>query len=135
MERAATRRPEGADILLPVTTKRAIIVRRTAVLLAAAGSAAVGVAGPAAADVPEGWSNPEPVSVLHALLILAGLPALLFVLITIAVYVPSLVRGERVKPGPPAVENQWFGGPRKGTSELAEPDNEESKAGGASGRW
>ena len=62
-------------------------------------------------------------------------PLLLAVLITLAVYVPALIRGERVAPGEPSVEDQWFGGPRKGTSELAGPDTDESKAGGASGRW
>ena len=51
------------------------------------------------------------------------------------VYLPAMVRGERVAPGGAARENQWFGGPRKGTAELAAPDTEESKAGGASGRW
>jgi hypothetical protein len=116
-----------------VTTKFATSARRTAVVLAATATA-LAVAGPASADVPEGWSNPEPVSVLHALLVLAGIPLLLFVVIALLVYVPAMARGERTAPGA-ARENQWFGGPRKGTSELAAPDTEESKAGGASGRW
>lgn len=113
---------------------RETIVRRIAVVVAAS-AAIIGLAGPASADVPEGWSNPARVSTLHALLVLGGIPLLLFLLITLAVYVPGLVRGERVKPGAPTVEDQWFGGPRKGTSELAGPDTDESKAGGASGRW
>ena len=113
---------------------RESIVRRIAVVLAVS-AGILGLAATANADVPEGWSNPPHVSALHALLLLGGIPLLLFVLITLAVYVPSLVRGERVKPGARSVEDQWFGGPRKGTSELAAPDTEESKAGGASGRW
>jgi hypothetical protein len=113
---------------------RETIVRRIAVVVAAS-AAILGLAGPASADVPEGWSNPPSVSTLHAVLVLGGIPLLLFLLIALAVYVPALVRGERVKPGAPTVEDQWFGGPRKGTSELAGPDTEESKAGGASGRW
>lgn len=117
-----------------MTSLRETIVRRTTLVVAAT-AAIVSVAGPAGADVPEGWSHPAAVSPLHAVLILAGIPLLLFVLIALAVYVPALVRGERVKPGAPAVEDQWFGGPRKGTAELAAPDTEESKAGGASGRW
>lgn len=95
----------------------------------------VALAAPAHADVPEGWSNPPPVSTLHALLVLGGIPLLLFLLITLAVYLPAMVRGERVAPGSATVEDQWFGGPRKGTSELAGPDTEESQAGGASARW
>lgn len=110
------------------------LARRTTVVVAAAATL-VAVAGPASAEVPEGWSNPEPVSALHAILLLGGVPLLLFVLIALAVYVPALVRGERVAPGSPAVEDQWFGGPRKGTTELAAPDTDESQAGGASARW
>jgi hypothetical protein len=117
-----------------VTTKLAHLVRRTSVVLVT-GAVVVAAAGPAGADVPEGWSDPEPVSALHALLVLAGIPILLFVLITLAVVVPGLVKGERFTPGGQATEDQWFGGPRKGTAELSAPDTEESKAGGASGRW
>ena len=113
---------------------RATIVRRTAAVLAAS-AAVVGVAGPANADVPEGWAEPYHASGLHTLLIFVVIPGLLFVLIALAVYLPSLLRGERVKPGAAGVEDQWFGGPRKGTAELPGPDTEESKAGGASGSW
>jgi len=115
-------------------TKLAHLVRRTSLVLAG-GGLVVAAAGPAGADVPEGWSDPAPVSPLHAVLLLVGVPLLLFVLITIAVVVPGLVRGERFTPGGHATEDQWFGGPRKGTAELPAPDTEESKAGGASARW
>ena len=47
----------------------------------------------------------------------------------------SLVRGERIAPGQPPVENQWLGGPRTGTAELKGPESEDAEAGGASGRW
>ena len=50
-------------------------------------------------------------------------------------YVPPLVRGERIAPGAPPVQNQWIGGPRKTTAELAAPDTDESQAGGARARW
>ena len=53
----------------------------------------------------------------------------------LAVYLPSLVRGERIAPGQPPVENQWLGGPRTGTAELKGPESEDADAGGASGRW
>ena len=69
-------------------------------------------------DVPVGWSHPYDVNMLHALLLLGGVPLLLMILITVAVYVPSLARGERIAPGQPPVENQWLGGPRTGTAEL-----------------
>ena len=124
----------GADILLSVTTALETLARRTTVVLAAT-AAVLAAAGPASAEVPEGWSDPDQVSVLHALLVFAGIPVLLFVVIVVLVYIPALVRGERATPGAGARENQWFGGPRTGTTELAAPDTEESKAGGASGRW
>lgn len=89
-------------------------------------------------DVPVGWSDPEDVDTLQALLLLGGVPLLLFVGITLAVYVPALVRGESIAPGAPAVENQWLGGPRTSAGELTGPNAGETPdpdAGGASGRW
>ena len=86
-------------------------------------------------DVPEGWSNPSDVNVVEALLLLGGIPLLLFIAITVAVYAPSVVRGERIAPGQAPVENQWIGGPRTGTAELKGRDSEDAEAGGASGRW
>ena len=43
---------------------------------------------------------------------------------------PSCCRGERLVPGAGLrSETEWFGGPRKGTSELPRPDTDESEAG------
>ena len=87
-------------------------------------------------DTPIGWSeNPQDVNTVEALLLLGGVPLLLFLAITVAVYVPSLVRGEPITPGAPAVENQWMGGPRAGTAQLSSANSEETDTGGASGRW
>jgi hypothetical protein len=98
------------------------------------------VAGPASAKVPEGWSDPEQIPMQQVLLILVALPLLLIALITAAVYVPALVRGERVAPGVAPVEDQWFGGPRGGTRELESGAGRDERAaeedtGGAGGRW
>ena len=123
-----------ADILLSVTTTLESLARRTTVVLAAAATV-LATAGPASAEVPEGWSNPRAVSVLHAVLVLGGIPLLLFAVIWLLVFIPSMVRGDRGGSSGATRENQWFGGPRQGTAELAAPDTEESKAGGASGRW
>jgi hypothetical protein len=133
-------RPEtGADILLSVTSRTLTYVRRSAVLTAATGLTMV-VAGPASAEVPEGWSDPQEIPMLEALLILAGLPLLLIVLISAAVYLPALVRGERVAPGAAPVQDQWFGGPRGGARELEsgvgrDEQAREVETGGAGGRW
>ena len=134
-------RPDsGADILLFVTSRTLTRVRRSAVLTTAVGMSLL-VAGPASAKVPEGWrSDPGPIPMQQVFLVLVVLPLLLIALITAAVYVPALVRGERVAPGAAPVEDQWFGGPRGGVRELeAGGDRGEQptqgETGGAGGRW
>ena len=105
------------------------------VLGVCAAAVAAGSLTPAHADVPVGWSDPAPVNILHALLLLGGIPLLLGVAIIGLVYAPSLARGERISPLPAPVVDQWLGGPRRGTRELAGPDGENSEAGGARGSW
>lgn len=116
-----------------MTTKLAQLARRTSAALVA--GSLVLLAGPAGADVPEGWSDPKPVDPVQATLLLAGVPLLIFLVVTVLVVLPGLLKGERFTPGGHATEDQWFGGPRQGTAELPAPDTEESKAGGASARW
>jgi hypothetical protein len=99
------------------------------------GAASLVLAAPASADVPEFWEDPKEVDNLQAILLLGGVPLLLFVTIAFLVYAPSVIRGEKVLPGHATMENQWLGGPRKSAGELAGPDTEDSQAGGASGRW
>jgi hypothetical protein len=116
------------------TSRTATVVRRTTLLLGST-AALVALAGPASADVAEGWSDPDDVDAWHALLVLGGIPLGLALVIAALIYLPALVRGERLAPGAPAVENQWIGGPRRTTAELAGPDGDDSQAGGASARW
>jgi hypothetical protein len=111
-------------------TRRAL---RAAVLGSAPVMALLAV--PAHADVPEGWAEVSDVDDLHALALLVGGPLLLFVLIALAVYLPSMIRGEKLLPDHSGGEAQWIGGPRQGVAELPAPDGEDSRAGGASGRW
>jgi hypothetical protein len=86
-------------------------------------------------DVPLGWPDSGETDLVQLVLLLGGVPLLLFIGITLAVYVPSLVRGEPIAPGAPAVENQWLGGPRS-TAELTGPAAADADdTGGASGRW
>jgi hypothetical protein len=110
------------------TARRGLVVAAIAVLGLSA------TVAPAHADVPEGWSDPAEVDALEALLLLAGVPVVLFVVIVLAVYLPALARGEKVTPGASTVEDQWFGGPRPGSRELpAGAESEET--GGARGSW
>ncbi len=92
-------------------------------------------AGPASADTPEGWPKEEPVDMLDALLLLGGVPLLVIVVVTAVILGPSLARGESLGGGAPEQDSQWLGGPRKSAGELAAPDSEDSKAGGAGGTW
>lgn len=115
------------------------ILRRSPLVLATSLVAVVVsalVASPASADVPEGWPAPGDVDALYALLVLAGIPVLLFVLIGLAVYVPAMVRGERVAPGHGEEHHEWFGGRREGAPELESADQgTRQQAGGGSGSW
>ncbi len=134
------------DTLLPVTThvspsssSRNTRVRRAGRVTAlTAGVVLVLLSAPAHADVPEGWggqTQPFELDPLHALGLYLGIPLLLFALIAVAVYLPSMVRGEKLLPDHSAGEPQWIGGPRQGVAELPAPDGQDSRAGGASGRW
>ncbi|WP_457185040.1 hypothetical protein [Nocardioides sp. P5_E3] len=123
----------------PSSSPRSTHVRRTGRVSAlAAGAVLVLLSAPAHADVPEGWggqTQPFELDPLHALGLYLGLPLLLFALIAVAVYLPSMVRGEKLLPDYSAGEPQWIGGPRQGVAELPAPDGQDSRAGGASGRW
>jgi hypothetical protein len=116
----------------PVTTPQTL-VRRAAVTAGSFVAATVVLTGPALADVPEGWSDPKPMSWGHLLLLILVIPIALGIIIALVVALPGLVKGEGFTGG--HAGGQWLGGPRKGTSELAGPDSETSEAGGASARW
>jgi hypothetical protein len=124
----------------PVITSEpssSISVRRRSRRLTSAAAASVvvavtGLAAPASADVPEGWSNPDDVDMLYALLLLGGVPLLLFAGIAVLTYLPALIRGEKLAPG--AADDQWFGGPRQGAKEL-ESGVQAEETGGARGTW
>ncbi len=96
-------------------------------------------ATPAFADTPETWQDPAPVSPLHAILLLGGVPLALMVVITLLVYAPSWAKGgDEYTPGQAwRGEREWFGGPRSGieTAEQAELEPGQSETGGASAHW
>ena len=106
---------------------------RSAVVLTGALLVPVLSAGPASAAVPEGWGDPLPsIDAVRTILIFVGIPVLLFVLIAAAVYVPAVVRGERINPNP-QTDDEWFGGPRSDHELESGATSEET--GGASARW
>lgn len=126
-----------ADIVVPVITLASptTLLRRAArgVSLLAALLVAL-AAAPAHADVPEGWSYPEPVDPLHFLVVVAVVPITLFLLIALAVYLPSMIRGERLLPDPSGADAAWLGGPGKGAKELPAA-SDDAQSGGGSGSW
>ena len=118
------------------------VVRRIARALALTPAVLVSLAAaPALAVAPDSWPQPDKVSTLHVLVLLAGVPLGLFVLITLLVYVPSAARGQRYQPGLAwRNENEWFGGPTDGLeaadkTEPAAVEAAEHDRGGASARW
>ncbi len=117
-------------LVTPTTTR---LARRTGVLLVAA-ALTLTTAGPAVAEAPEGWSNPDPVSPLQLLTVILGLPLVLFVLITAAVLVGPLARGEKLLPST-STPDQWFGGPDRPAGELESSSRPAGTTGGASGSW
>lgn len=128
----------GADRMSRVTTKFAAFFRRAVAaglgaLALLAGSLVIPAT--AGADQPEFWPDTEHVGVWELLLVLFGFPLLAAVVIFFFVYGASLARGERISGGAATTESEWLGGPRRTEGELAAPDNDESQAGGASGRW
>jgi len=97
--------------------------------------ASLALAGPAGASVPTGWPEPPSVETWHALLIFAVVPLSITLILLVLLYGPALARGENVVPGSPSAEDEWIGGPRRASHELAAPDDADSQAGGAGGTW
>ncbi|WP_110181836.1 hypothetical protein [Nocardioides solisilvae] len=90
---------------------------------------------PALADVPEGWSDPDPVSAMDFLLVLILLPLGAAALVALLFYAPILARGEKLSTRSTPVEDQWLGGPRGGRAELEQSKAPAEETGGASGSW
>lgn len=117
-----------------VTTPLHTLARRAAVTAGSFVAATALLAAPAMADVPEGWSDgTTDWSWGRLLLVILVIPVALAVVISLLAALPALLRRESLTGGPD--EPQWLGGPRKGTAELAGPDDETTQAGGASARW
>ena len=98
-------------------------------------------ATPALAEAPQSWEPAPSVSPLQFLLVLLAIPAGLFLLISLLVYIPSLARGERYQPGLAwRNEPEWFGGPSAGLEAADKQDPAAVEAGsdergGARAQW
>jgi hypothetical protein len=110
-------------------------LRRAALVVGSATILLLAYAGPASADIPDGWSDPKSVPPLHFILTFVGIPLLITLGIFAAIYLPGIVRGESVAPAGARTDDQWLGG-RRDTAELesaATRADEGDAAGGASG--
>jgi len=115
-----------------VTTSTSLLrsCARAAVLAAASG--ALLLSAPAGADVPEGWSDPDPIGTGHGLMILLVWPLVIVVVLVGLSLLPSLLRGEKFTHTSGTGE-QWLGGPTQGSAELE--GKQDAAAGGASGTY
>ena len=113
------------------------VVRRFARGLAVApGLVVLAGAMPAFAEAPEKWQDPPSVSTLHVLLVLGGIPALLFVGIWLLVSLPSLIAGHKYDASVAFRDQpEWFGGPRKGVDAAPDDASEPQGRGGTSANW
>ena len=109
-------------------------LRKVSLVVGSATVLLLAYAGPAAADIPDGWSNPKPVPVLHFLLLFIGIPVLITLGIVLAIYVPGVVRGESLAPAGARASDQWLGGRRDTTPQLEAADRDQD-TGGAGGTW
>ena len=95
------------------------------------------LAAPAFASPPTDWQNPPDDGFLHYALIIGGIALAAIAVITLLVYLPSMIRSQRSDGTVAFQENpEWFGGPRRGVESAPEsaPDDR-SRQGGASARW
>lgn len=118
------------------STERPLIRRSLRALIPVVALGATLMAVPAYADVPVGWSDPDPVSPLGFLFIVVGAPLALMLVIALFVLVPGFTRGEGLTGKTEHADDQWFGG-RASTNELPSGADVERPAikGGASGTW
>jgi hypothetical protein len=94
-------------------------------------------AAPAFAAPPTTWQNPAHNGFLHYALILGAIPLAVILVITLLVYLPSMMKGQS-SDGTLAFQEhpEWFGGPRRGVEAAEETaPADRSKQGGASARW
>ncbi len=96
----------------------------------------------ATAEPPNSWPDTDNPSDVASIGILVGAAALLFGVIFLLSYLPSMIRGQRAASTQTWGEQaEWFGGPRKGVPAAADhaagagSDEPAQETGGASARW
>ena len=98
----------------------------------------VTAAGPAFAVAPDSgaWPAPENDSKIEAILLLGGIPLLLFVGIWVLAALPTIIGGQKFDATVAFRENpEWFGGPRRGVDAAPDDASEPQGRGGTSANW
>lgn len=75
--------------------------RRAAVVGATLATVTAATVGTASANEISGWSNPSHVNPVHFLVIILFIPVALFLLISLVILLPGILRGEGLLPKPP----------------------------------
>ena len=92
--------------------------------------------GPASAEPPATWEESAQPSVIDALLLIFGVPALLFIVIWVLASLPSMIGGQRGDAALAFRDNpEWFGGPRQGVEAAPGDAGEPQGRGGTSAHW
>jgi hypothetical protein len=109
------------------------VVRRAARVLAILPAILLTLAASAAfAEPPETWEDTPSVSGLHVIVLLVIIPAALFMLIWLLVYLPSMMRGNEDQSGMVRHgQAEWFGGPQGGLEAVDTADNRVQPTAGA----
>jgi hypothetical protein len=96
----------------------------------------VTAAGPALAEPPATWEETDNPTLIDALLLILGIPALLFVVIWVLVSLPSVIGGQKGDAALAFRDNpEWFGGPRQGVEAAPDDAGEPQGRGGTSANW
>jgi hypothetical protein len=109
------------------------VVRRAARVFAILPAILVTLAASTAfAEPPETWEDTPSVSGLHVIVLLVIIPAALFMLIWLLVYLPSMMRGNQDQSGMVRHgQAEWFGGPQGGLEAVDTADNRVQPTAGA----
>jgi hypothetical protein len=120
------------------TDNQGNLARRVSRIAVAAGGLALGsLAAPAFASPPTTWQDPPHEGFLHYVLVLGGSALAIIAVITLLVYLPSMMKRQSSDGSSAFQEDpEWFGGPRRGVEAAEETaPADRSKLGGASARW
>jgi hypothetical protein len=133
------RRPLRGPTSARTSTRRRVATAGAAFGFAAAGLFAAAAPALAVGQVGQVGDPGGRLTWVQTVLIYVGIPVAVAVVIAFLVYLPSLVRGPRYRPGRPwTAGSVWFGGPGDAPEALAAVTTlppATVEGGGASARW